>query len=235
MSENKLCKRCGGEGITWTGIDEIPTAHCELCDGTGFEKGYVAKAELFMAPVSTAPETAAQGEGQSVSLAAYDAGYLSNAGGGDVSWWQDYIRAELGRAHEHYQVQHESELAALRAQLAEREEQLAEERRQHRKSLDDAHDEVEDLEIQSLTLMEARRSLRRQLAATEAQYQTMKGHYEAAVDSLAASEARERELAGQIAKYGQHLDFCGIEWGNKTCTCGLGAALASRTSGQQEG
>lgn len=35
----------------------------------------------------------------------YDAGLLASAGGGDVEWWQDYLRAELGRAHEFYQSQ----------------------------------------------------------------------------------------------------------------------------------
>jgi len=40
-----------------------------------------------------------------VILDAYDAGILSDFGGGNVEWWQDYIRAELGRAHEFYQVQ----------------------------------------------------------------------------------------------------------------------------------
>lgn len=43
--------------------------------------------------------------GEGVELEAYDAGLLSDFGGGDVSWWQDYIRAELSRAHDHYQTQ----------------------------------------------------------------------------------------------------------------------------------
>ena len=38
-------------------------------------------------------------------LDAYDAGCFSDAGGGDVDWWWDYMRAELGRAHDHYQSQ----------------------------------------------------------------------------------------------------------------------------------
>lgn len=38
-------------------------------------------------------------------LAAYDAGLLSDYGAGNVEWWHDYIRAELGRAHEFYQAQ----------------------------------------------------------------------------------------------------------------------------------
>lgn len=40
-----------------------------------------------------------------VSLEAYDAGHLNDYGGGNVGWWQDYIRAELERAHDHYQSQ----------------------------------------------------------------------------------------------------------------------------------
>lgn len=43
-----------------------------------------------------------------IELDAYDAGLLSDFGGGNVGWWQDYIRAELGRAHEFYQHQMES-------------------------------------------------------------------------------------------------------------------------------
>jgi len=40
-----------------------------------------------------------------VELEAYDAGLLNDFGGGNVEWWQDYIRAELGRAHDFYQSQ----------------------------------------------------------------------------------------------------------------------------------
>jgi hypothetical protein len=37
-----------------------------------------------------------------VALEEYDAGLLNDYGGGNVEWWQDYIRAELGRAYHHY-------------------------------------------------------------------------------------------------------------------------------------
>ena len=37
----------------------------------------------------------------------YDAGLLNDYGGGDVGWWQDYLRAELGRAEEFYRNQHD--------------------------------------------------------------------------------------------------------------------------------
>lgn len=35
----------------------------------------------------------------------YDAGLLNDFGGGNVEWWQDYMRAELARAYDHYQLQ----------------------------------------------------------------------------------------------------------------------------------
>lgn len=44
-------------------------------------------------------------EAAPAELEAYDAGLLSDFGGGNVEWWQDYIRAELGRAHDFYQSQ----------------------------------------------------------------------------------------------------------------------------------
>ncbi len=39
------------------------------------------------------------------SLDAYDAGSLNDFGGGNIDWWHDYIRSELGRAHDFYQSQ----------------------------------------------------------------------------------------------------------------------------------
>jgi hypothetical protein len=47
----------------------------------------------------------AQPAQEPVALEDYDAGLLSDHGGGNVEWWQDYIRAELGRAYAHYQSQ----------------------------------------------------------------------------------------------------------------------------------
>ena len=38
-------------------------------------------------------------------LEPYNAGLLNDFGGGNVEWWQDYIRAELGCAHDFYQSQ----------------------------------------------------------------------------------------------------------------------------------
>lgn len=39
------------------------------------------------------------------ALTSYDAGLLSDFGGGNVEWYQDYIRAQLGAAHDYYQAQ----------------------------------------------------------------------------------------------------------------------------------
>lgn len=44
-------------------------------------------------------------------LGRYDAGLLSDFGGGNVEWWQDYIRAELDRAHDYYTSQYASQPA----------------------------------------------------------------------------------------------------------------------------
>ena len=43
--------------------------------------------------------------GATAALAPYDAGLLSDYGGGNVDWWQDYLRAQLGAAHDFYQAQ----------------------------------------------------------------------------------------------------------------------------------
>jgi hypothetical protein len=32
----------------------------------------------------------------------YDAGLLNDWGGGNVEWWQDYLRAEIGRANDYW-------------------------------------------------------------------------------------------------------------------------------------
>jgi len=53
-------------------------------------------------PLYTAPSSAVS---CNQTLQTYDAGLLNDFGGGDVSWWQDYIRAELERAHEFYASQ----------------------------------------------------------------------------------------------------------------------------------
>ncbi len=50
-------------------------------------------------------QTDATPTAQAVVLERYDAGLLSDVGGGDTAWWLDYLRSELARAHDHYQHQ----------------------------------------------------------------------------------------------------------------------------------
>lgn len=45
----------------------------------------------------------------------YDAGLLGDGGGGNVEWWQDYLRAELERAHEFYADQFADRIASEQA------------------------------------------------------------------------------------------------------------------------
>jgi hypothetical protein len=54
-------------------------------------------------------------DAEELELEEYDAGLLGYFGGGDVEWWQDYIRDLLGRAHDHYQ----SQVSAHTPKLAE--------------------------------------------------------------------------------------------------------------------
>lgn len=46
-------------------------------------------------------------------LPTYDAGVLADYGSGNVEWWQDYIRAELARAHNFYAEHFTDRLEAL--------------------------------------------------------------------------------------------------------------------------
>lgn len=34
----------------------------------------------------------------------YDTGLINDFGGGNVGWWQDYMRAEIGRANDHWRT-----------------------------------------------------------------------------------------------------------------------------------
>jgi hypothetical protein len=38
------------------------------------------------------------------TLPAYDSGILNDFGGGYVEWWQDYLRAEIGRANDYWRA-----------------------------------------------------------------------------------------------------------------------------------
>lgn len=69
-------------------------------------------ADFFDKMLLAAERLAAMPDVYSNPLAYYDAGLLNDSGGGDVGWWHDYIRAELGRAHSFYRFQVDSEKKA---------------------------------------------------------------------------------------------------------------------------
>jgi hypothetical protein len=52
-------------------------------------------------PAEPQPDAAAIREA-ALSLPDYDAGLLNDWGGGNVEWWQDYIRTEIGRANDYW-------------------------------------------------------------------------------------------------------------------------------------
>lgn len=52
----------------------------------------------------------------------YDAGPLNDFGGGDVNWWFDYLRAEIGRSNDYWRdayLTQTDEIERLRARVAE--------------------------------------------------------------------------------------------------------------------
>lgn len=68
------------------------------CEGS---KPYINPLEVWKLPVGTKLYTAPPAPSMP-ELEEYDAGALNDFGGGNVGWWQDYIRSELGRAYEFY-------------------------------------------------------------------------------------------------------------------------------------
>jgi hypothetical protein len=74
--------------------------------------------------ISSALRPQAPASGAS-DLRAYDAGLLNDFGGGNVDWWQDYIRAELARAHDHYEAEAADALASARAEIAGLKQRIA--------------------------------------------------------------------------------------------------------------
>lgn len=109
------CRHCESTDLEWfahvRAVNDVPhgrlTTHdvgcvfvlgCNECSETLHTVKADSIAALLAAPPAHAVDLGLQ-------LDRYDAGLLGNGGGGDVNWWQDYIRAELDRAHEFYQDQ----------------------------------------------------------------------------------------------------------------------------------
>ncbi|MCY1741200.1 hypothetical protein [Ensifer sp. SL37] len=72
---------------------------------TGMSPNSPQHARILAGAWNQLVDIASADEPASISLDAYDAGLLGDGGGGDVSWWHDYIRSELDRAHEFYSAQ----------------------------------------------------------------------------------------------------------------------------------
>lgn len=105
------CRLCGGKAvITDAGPGFGYTIECEnaarfrkptcLQSGTRIS-GWAYNVSDLWNRLNATPAPVVPAEG----LADYDAGLLNDFGGGNVEWWQDYLRAEIGRANEHWRVQ----------------------------------------------------------------------------------------------------------------------------------
>lgn len=123
-------------------------------------------------------------------LEEYDAGLLNDFGGGDVGWWQDYIRAELGRAYDFYHDQFADILDAYKASG----EAYAAERKARIDAQEDCAGHVDHVarEMATLTaqLERAMATLRACITAHEM------GTYEAAVGAYETAKTVLSELKG---------------------------------------
>lgn len=77
-------------------------------------------AELERRLTATPTPSPAMPSREEIALDCYDAGLLGDGGGGNVEWWQDYIRAELCRAHEFYAAQFAALTSVDRASEADK-------------------------------------------------------------------------------------------------------------------
>lgn len=78
--EYETCLWCAGTGLVLNSLGDPD--ECSKCHG------------------NTVAYVAAQADEQ--PLLDYDAGMLNDFGGGNVEWWQDYLRAEIGRANDYW-------------------------------------------------------------------------------------------------------------------------------------
>lgn len=86
-------------------LDVLRTA---ALNAISFMSGGTAKAKLRDAYDATPQQCLRDVQASainSVTLDCYDAGLLNDFGGGNVAWWQDYMRSELNAAHDFYEDQ----------------------------------------------------------------------------------------------------------------------------------
>lgn len=96
------CPFCGGKVEIYDGAPHYASAvACPACDCTLYG---TTTAEAIAAWSRRAPVTVSEAAGvqDAESIPDYDAGLLNDFGGGNVDWWLDYIRSEIGRANDHW-------------------------------------------------------------------------------------------------------------------------------------
>lgn len=106
IDEPTAARQPVGEPVTDAGRSAAYDAIDRFLRNNMDDEAYAAYVEHLEALWAAIP---AQAVDLGLHLDRYDAGLLGNGGGGDVNWWQDYIRAELDRAHEFYQDQADSQ------------------------------------------------------------------------------------------------------------------------------
>ena len=111
------CEKCGqvyydsaaAEGLSPNDAEEVVCVFKSTLDKlqASLDKlhGAPFSDRCYHALVSRA-ETAEQAA--SIPLDQFDAGLLGDYGGGDINWWQSYIRNLLNEAHEYYISQQEN-------------------------------------------------------------------------------------------------------------------------------
>lgn len=109
----KPCPFCGGKvGVSTGQWGEEGTRDWLECRGCGAQQqpyddndpdGWAKMIAAWNQRATPAPVAAGEGMVHCANnLPAFDAGLLGDGGGGDVSWWQDYIRSLLEQADQHY-------------------------------------------------------------------------------------------------------------------------------------
>lgn len=99
-----------GESGEWVMVPREPTPKMTKAGDTnsvGYDMGLGREfiASVYRNMVEARPAASPPPKGAGADLATYDAGLLGDYGGGNVEWWQDYLRSELATAHEFYQLQ----------------------------------------------------------------------------------------------------------------------------------
>lgn len=123
MAEFKLAKRPVAFRITapaetgWSWLyfrDEQKAAETAAELGCEYEGLYVRDGTPLVEPTLTQSGAGEPvGEALDADFADYDAGLLNDFGGGNVDWWWDYLRAEIGRANDFWRSQVDAALSPL--------------------------------------------------------------------------------------------------------------------------